>query len=83
MKSNTQIIKEKVDLVINYFHTQNEAAAFSVLVELVDMLMEYYNILDNKDEDVRILKELLSAIENRDTVLISDILEYEFKNRFQ
>ncbi|WAM37237.1 hypothetical protein [Caldicellulosiruptor acetigenus] len=81
MKEIKAIIKDKIDQVVECFRTQNEGKAYSALIELIDILITYYN--ENKEEeDIETLQELLKAIENRDMVLIADILEYELKDKF-
>ena len=81
MKEIKEIVKDKIDQVVEYFRTQNEGKAYSALIELIGMLMTYYD--ENKgEEDIETLQELLRAMENRDIVLIADILEYELKDKF-
>ncbi|AZT90581.1 hypothetical protein ELD05_07950 [Caldicellulosiruptor changbaiensis] len=81
MKEIKADIKNKIDQVVEYFRTQNEGKAYLALIELIDILMTYYN--ENKEEvDIETLQGLLKAIENRDIVLIADILEYELKDKF-
>lgn len=81
MKEIKAAIRDKINQVVEYFHTQSEGKAYSALIELIDILMTYYN--ENKEEvDIETLQELLKAMENRDVVLIADILQYELKDKF-
>lgn len=84
MKNSKTTIKDKIEQIVEYFRAQDEGKAYTALIELIDVLMEYYTNENNqKESDIEMLRELLAAIENRDSVLIADILEYELKEKFQ
>ncbi|ADL42226.1 hypothetical protein COB47_0919 [Caldicellulosiruptor obsidiansis OB47] len=84
MKNSKTAIKEKIEQIVEYFRAQDEGKAYTTLIELIDVLMEYYTNENNqKESDIEMLRELLTAMKNRDTVLIADILEYELKEKFQ
>ena len=88
-KKQIELIIDRVQDVIDLFYQQNNAEAFGKfgniigdMTHAVDMLASYKAEHSDFDMDETkicdILNEAMKALEDRDTVLMADILQYDF-----
>ncbi len=93
MKDELVILNQKIDAVTELFYQQKEAQAYQGMAFLVDSMDKaLQNILLYKSEHpeaeidqvkiVSSLMEAMKAMEEKDTVLLADILNYELKETF-
>ena len=88
-KKQIQLIIDNIQDVVDLFYQQNNAEAFEKfgniigdMTNVVDMLAAYKNEHSDFDLDetkiYNILNEVMRALEAGDTVLMADILQYDF-----
>lgn len=87
---NYGLVEAEIDEIVNLFYKQKEDEGFTALNKLWDKLEEIINALSSlnfPDERSKAISEindllvrLLTAIEKKDIIIITDILKYEFMN---
>lgn len=86
------LIEIEINEIVNLFYRQKEDEGFTELNKLWDKIEEFINYLNSDKLESRkveatagineILVRLLSAIEKKDIIIITDILKYELLNYF-
>lgn len=87
---NCSLMEAEIDEIVNLFYRQQEDEGFTALNKLWDKLEEIIIVLSSinlPDERSKAISEindllarLLTAIEKKDIIIITDILKYEFIN---
>lgn len=92
IKETIQNINTEIDIVVELFYQQKIQEAYQKLDILLKKMMEMVVILEEyqhgrEDEEIDAnglllaLKEALSAIEQKDAVLVADVLKYEIQEK--
>ncbi len=79
-----------IEKVLEYIEVKDEKEAFTLLVQVIEGLQWSFEVailtaptfdrlgmIVDQEHILNILNELVSAIQNRDLILMSDLLEYE------
>lgn len=80
-------LSEKVKIVTQSFYQQQNEQGYQLLIELIDMIIEFLNKYENVNTQeanellnnklANSCNEIIEALENKDNVLIADILNYD------
>jgi hypothetical protein len=85
----------QIDTVTKLFYGQKEAEGYqqleSVLISITNAIDVIYKLKEEdestnkiqQDEFVGTLSEALNAMENRDSILLADILQYDIKEKLE
>lgn len=82
---------EAIDKTTDTFYKRNEEKGYLCLEDTIDKITQVVNCIheiEDKDDIIEnkimdILSRAMLAMEKKDTILLSDILEYELKEEFQ
>lgn len=87
---NCSVMEAEIDEIVNLFYKQQEDEGFTALGKFWDRLEEFIialssiNLPDERSKTISeindLLTQLLTAIEKKDIIIITDILKYEFLN---
>ena len=88
LKNIHNTINENIDLAISAFATGNSSLGYRIIQMILESIAEKIDIKTKEDIDDNneiilinnILLKMMRAMENKDDVLLADILEYEIKN---
>lgn len=91
MKNKIKEVIELIKVTTDYFYQQKDNLAYNtlniVLEKLINIVDELNQVNANIDFDENKfnedLRDTLNALENKDTVLLSDILVYEVTEQLQ
>lgn len=94
MKQQVEQNISEIDAVVELFYQQKTQEAYNQLdsvlgnfMTIVGGLMQYQQEQENVDIDVNVLtealKEALSAMEERDAILVADVLKYELIEKLE
>ncbi len=94
MKQQVEQNISEIDAVVELFYQQKTQEAYNQLdsvlgnlMTIVGGLMQYQQEQENVDIDVNALtealKEALSAMEERDAILVADVLKYELIEKLE
>lgn len=94
IKKHIKINVQGIDNVTDMFYQQKEKEAYLLLddvlkdmMSLVEELLICQKSEKNQTYDIEgltvVLKEALSALERRDSILVADILKYEIKKKLE
>lgn len=80
-------LKQKIELMADFFYKQKSYGGFEVLISIIDDLMvlssELKALTDNADalsvyrELAARIQEITEALEQKDTILIADMMKYD------
>lgn len=97
MSNEKDLLINTLNLIHNnteLFYQQKKSEGYAMMQQTVEKITEIVNVLHNYKEvhqelpydEVQVLSslsEVVEAMENKDTVLLSDILEYDFVEYLQ
>lgn len=94
LKEAIKQLSEAISKTTELFYTQREGEGYVAFGELLDPLMTIMNQLFtaqtqtgkpefDQQEILRLLQEAMKAMENRDGVLLADILQYDFLDQLE
>lgn len=83
-------LKEKIECVTNNFYQQKNEAGYQDLIITIDNISKVLFIIENQYEPSKfqeinykfknVLEDIMEAMNNKDTILIADILSYDFSD---
>lgn len=83
LKEEIETIIKELDSIVEMFYQQKTQEAYMKLnpvlekiMEITELIQKYYEEF-NMEELLGALKEALSAMEERDAILMADVLKYE------
>jgi hypothetical protein len=93
LRKKIEIALSDIDLVTDYLYKQEVSLGYQKLNSFISIITEVINLVfayksqqnDFKFDENKLignLTEAMNAMENKDTILLADILEYEIKEQF-
>lgn len=83
LREEIETIVKELDSIVEMFYQQKTQEAYTKLnpvleniMKMAELIQKYYAELD-MEELLNALKEALSAMEERDAILMADVLKYE------
>lgn len=80
-------LKQKIELTADFFYKQKSFGGYQVLISVIDDLMVLASELKASNDNVEVLslhqelaeklQEITEAMEQKDTILIADMMKYD------